>query len=586
MIRFTLAPFNKEIRLGTGLGDTFREGYTRKNFFADLQSGLVVGIVALPLAMALAIASGVAPQHGLYTVVVAGVFVAVLGGSRYQVTGPTAAFVILLFPIVQKFGLSGLLTAGFLAGILCVIYGLLRIGDIIQYVPHTVTTGFTSGIALVIGVIQLKDFLGLNIESPSTDFAHKVWQIGASMPSINGAEVLVGLLTLGIIIAAGKKLPRIPAPILAVGGMTLLTFIANWIWPEFSIDTITSRFTYLDHGALEHGVPRGLPHINWPWKMSDPNTAAFKMNWISIKEIIPSAFAISLLGSIETLITAVIADGMTRKKHNPNAELVALGIGNMLCPFLGGIPASGALSRTSTNIRFGAVSPISAIVHALFMLLVLILLTPVIGHIPMAALAALLMMVAWNMSERRNFVNIIRKGTWDDRLVLLTCFGLTVIFDMTVGVGAGIILASTLFIRRMALLTQADVVKNKLSLDSDQEMPLGNHVFYYRIRGSLFFGAAGRAMDRLPSLPAQCTHAIIDLDDVNFIDITGLVALDSALMALVSRGLKVAVIAPYPEVRAELLKLDQVSTTDGAVHLVSSRLTALRWANSPLEERI
>ncbi len=576
MAKFSLAPFYKDLGLGWALREAWREGYTRKSLIADLQAGVIVGIVALPLAMALAIASGVAPQQGLYTIIIGGALVALFGGSRYQVTGPTAAFVVLLLPVVQKFGLSGLLIAGFLAGIFCLLYGILRLGDIIQYVPHPVTTGFTCGIALVIAVIQIKDFFGLSIAQPSSDFIHRLVEIGSTLNSMQLREVIVGATTLALLILASKKFPRIPAPIFAISAVTIVTVILQRLLPDFSIATITSRFEFLHHGQIEHGIPRGLPGIQWPWRIHDPNTQDFAINWISIKEILPSAFAISLLGSIESLLSAVVADGMTRKKHNPNAELVALGIGNMITPFFGGIPATGAIARTSTNIRFGAVSPLAGVFHAAFIALVLLLLAPAIGYVPMAALAALLMFVAWNMAERRHFFNILRKGQLDDRLVLLTCFSLTVLFDMTVGVGAGIILSSTLFIRRIALLTQADVVQNSLHTDTDQDLPLGSHVFYYRIRGSLFFGAAERAMHRLPALPANCTHAIIDLDDVHFIDMTGLVALDSALKTLVQRKLKVAIVAPYPAVRAELLKLDLVATD---VQLSQSRLSALRWAN-------
>lgn len=576
MAKINLAPFSKNLGLAWALREVWREGYTRKSLWSDTVAGLIVGIVALPLAMALAIASGVAPQYGLYTIIIAGIAVAALGGSRYQVTGPTAAFVVLLLPIVQKFGLSGLLVAGFLAGFLCLCYGILRLGDIIQYVPHPVTTGFSSGIALVIASLQLKDFFGLKIEQTSSDFVHRLAELSGSITTIQPYELITASATLAIIIFAAKKAPRVPAPLVAVLSVTILTVIAKWLWSDFQVATILSRFTYLHHGVLEHGVPRGFPHLQWPWRAHDPNTPDFVLSWMNIKEILPAAFAISLLGSIESLISAVVADGMTRKKHNPNAELVALGIGNMLCPFFGGIPATGALSRTTTNIRHGAVSPIAAIIHAVFITLVVLLMAPYIGYIPMASLAALLVYVAWNMAERRHFLNILRRGQMDDRLVLLTCFGLTVLFDMTVGVGAGVILSSTLFIRRIALLTQADVVQNSLHLETDHDFPLSDHVFYYRIRGSLFFGAANRAMHLLPTLPAGCTHAIIDLDDVHFIDMTGLVALDSALKTLIDRKLKVAIIAPYPAVRAELLKLDLVATD---VQLIQSRLSALRWAN-------
>lgn len=567
----------KEIGLAWAARDVWREGYGKKQLVADVQAGLIVGIVALPLAMALAIAAGVAPQHGLYTVVIAGALVAALGGSRFQVTGPTAAFVVLLLPIVQKFGLTGLLVAGFLSGLLCLAYGLMRMGDIIQYVPHPVTTGFTSGIALVIAAIQLKDFLGLDIANPSSDFIHRMWEVASSLPTMKYAELGTGAMTLSLIVFAQKRLRKIPAPIIALSAVTMGIIIINWIFPEFEVATITKRFSYLKNGELHQGVPLGMPSFNFPWKAVDPNTPEFVFNWLNIKEIFPSAFAISLLGAIESLLSAVVADGMTQKRHNPNSELIALGIGNILCPFFGGIPATGAIARTTTNIRFGAQSPLSAVIHAFFVFVILISLAPYIGYIPMAALAGLLLFVAWNMSERQHFWNILKNGSFDDRFVLLACFGLTVIFDMTVGVAAGVILSASLFIRRMALITQAEQVRSSMQLDEERSFNVPDYVLYYRVTGSLFFGAAQRAMDRLSNLSTGYTHAIIDLEDCQFIDITGAVALDSTLKKLRSMNLKVGVIATFPDVRRELMKLAIFKEPHRDIRIVEGRGAALRW---------
>lgn len=578
MANLKIAPFFKDLKLAWALRSVWREGYSSKFFWSDVQAGLVVGVVALPLAMALAIASGVAPQQGLYTLIIGGAIVALLGGSRFQVTGPTAAFVVLLLPVVQKFGLSGLLVAGFLSGVMCLAYGLLRLGDVIQYVPHPVTTGFTSGIALVIAAIQVKDFFGLSIAQPSADFVERLSQIAHALPTVQANEIITACATLAMIIVFAKRVKAVPAPILALTLITLASLAWGWVWPNLSVASISTRFSYLLNGISHPGVPQGFPVFQWPWHSMDPNTPAFALNWLNIKEILPSAFAISLLGSIESLLSAVVADGMTGKKHNPNSELVALGVGNMICPFFGGIPAAGAIARTTTNIRFGAVSPLAAFTHAIFVLIVTLLLAPYIGYIPMAALAALLVFVAWNMSERQHFANILKNGSLDDRLVLLTCFGLTVLFDMTVGVGVGIILSSTLFIRRMALLTQGDVVQKRVSLDDETHIQVKDHVFYYRIQGSLFFGAAQKAMDRMSNLAPHYKSAIIDLDDVQFVDMTGLIALDSAVKRLQAMGLKVAVIAPHPQVRAELLKLSSF-TLGNTVYLVHSRPAAIRWAD-------
>ncbi len=577
MRRILLLPFIKEISLAWAWREVWREGYSRKNLSADFKAGLIVAFVALPLAMALAIAAGVAPQHGLYTVAISGVVVALLGGSRFQVTGPTAAFVVLLFPVVQKFGLSGLLVAGFLSGIITLGYGLLRLGDIIQYVPHPVTTGFTAGTAVVIATIQIKDFFGLEMPSASVDFIHRLWEIGTNFPTIKVIEVCVAVATALIIYFGQRRLVKLPAPIVALAAVTLGTVLLSWLFPEFEIATIAKRFTYFRRGELLNGVPKGLPPFSLPWFTTDPNTPSFALTWLNIKEILPSAFAISLLGSIETLLSAVVADGMTQKKHNPNSELIALGIGNILCPLFGGIPASGAISRTTTNIRFGATSPLASVFHSLVVLAILLVLAPYIGYIPMAALASLLLFVAWNMSERKHFWNILRNGGFDDRCVLVICFGLTVIFDMTVGVAAGVILAATLFIRRMALLTHADHLQRTVQLSESDVFVVPEHVLYYRVTGSLFFGAAQRAMDRISNLGHNYTHAIIDLENCQFIDMSGAVALDSTLKKLRSLSLKVAVIAVYPDVRRELGNLSIFKDPHPDIRVVEGRGAALRW---------
>ncbi|MGE0762356.1 MAG: SulP family inorganic anion transporter [Bdellovibrionales bacterium] len=580
-----IPPFIKEIRLGWALREVWREGYNNRQLVKDLQAGVIVGIVALPLAMALAIASGVAPQHGLYTAVIAGVVIAALGGSRFQVAGPTAAFVVLLLPIVERFGLAGLLTAGFLAGLMCVGYGVLRLGDIIQYVPHPVTTGFTSGIALVIATLQFKDFLGLDIAQPSSDFVHRLWDVSTAFSTINFFELATGALTLTILLVANRRYKKVPSPILALGIVSVLVLLLESFVPGFEVATIAKRFTYLNGNEILPGVPRGLPTLGWPWRWLDTNSVGFDMSWIKIKELLPSAFAISLLGSIETLLSATVADGMTRRKHNPNSELIALGIGNILCPFFGGIPAAGAISRTTANIRFGAVSPISAIVHGLFLGLTLLILAGLISYIPMASLAALLLFIAWSMSERYHFTNILRIGSLDDRLVLLTCFTLTVLFDMTVGIGVGIILSSTLFIRRMALDTQSSIVKKQIQVDEKTALQVGSHVLYYEIRGTLFFGAAQRAMERLSNLSPDYTHAIIDLDDVSFIDITGKVALASAIQHLRSVNIRVALLAPDKHVQDELAELDVIKYGGADVKVIKSRSAAVYWAHpDPTQE--
>jgi len=540
-------------KLFWALREVFVQGYTRKNLLQDVQAGVVVGIVALPLAMALAIASGVAPQNGIYTVIVGGAVIAILGGSRFQVSGPTAAFVVLLLPVVQKFGLSGLLIAGLISGVLCVTYGLLGLGDVIQFVPHPVTTGFTTGIALVIATLQFKDFFGLPVDTLSSDFLERSFQIASAIPNINLRELGIGAVTLAALIFAHKKVTKVPAPIFALGFVTLGVVLLDRFTGGFSVANIATRFSYQLNGETLSGIPRTLPLFSVP---------SFDLTWLHVKEIFPSAFAISLLGAIESLLSAVVADGMTMQRHNPNAELVAIGVGNILCPFFGGIPATGAIARTTTNIRFGAHSPLAAAFHSLTVLIILISLAPVVSYIPMASLAALLLFVAWNMAERHNFANILRIGGFDDRFVLLTCFGLTVMFDMTIGVAAGIVLSSTLFIRRMALSTQSEL--EQIQAEGNEHLPtIPQDVLYYRIKGNLFFGGAQRAMERFSSFTSPVHKVIFDLSDVTFIDITGLVAFDSAVRRALKMGLKVAVIAPKVSIQKELMKLDAFQA-DGA----------------------
>lgn len=576
-----IPPFVKEIRLASAIRETFEEGYSAKLFLKDLQAGFIVAVIAFPLAMALSIASGVAPQHGLYTIVIGGILIALLGGSRYQVTGPTTSFVILLLPIVQQYGIAGLLVAGLMSGLLCISYGVMRLGDVIQYVPHPVTTGFTSGVALVIGVMQLKDFFGFSVPNVSSDFVHKVLEIIGAFSSLNIYDLSTGAITLTLMLFAHFRFKKIPPPIFALTIVTLASvFVSRWL-PDFSIVTIAQRFSYHVGDQVMNGVPRGMPSFNWPWNWTSPQSNHFQLDWLTLKELLPSAFAISVLGSIETLLSATVADGMTGKKHNPNTELIALGIGNVICPFFGGIPAVGGLARTTTNIRYGAYSPISSIVHAVIVGLVLFILAPVTGAVPMAALAALLIFVAWNLFDRQHFVNILKLGSWDDRLVLLTCFGLTVLFDMKIGVGVGMLLSSTLFIRKMALLTESELIQDAVHIEGEPDVPVGPHVLYYRIRGTLFFGAAQRAMERLSRHSTAYTHAVIDLDDVYFIDLTGLVALQSALQKLKAMNLKIAIVTPHQEVQHELQKLGMMNPSQGGVQILKHRNAAVKWTETP-----
>ncbi len=494
-------------------------------------AGAVVGMVAVPLGMALAIASGVAPQYGLYTVVIAGAIVALMGGSRFQVTGPTAAFVVILAPIVQKFGFAGLLIAGFLAGAILVMMGLARMGRLIQFIPHPVTTGFTAGIAVVIATLQLKDFFGLQIAEMPERFYEKVIALVQAIPSMSSVEFGVGFVTLAILIFWQRFNKRIPAPLVALSVVTVGVVVLKKFFPELEVGTIGSRFTFEIDGVTGQGIPQRLPTFDWPWNYVGEDGRRFPFTLEAIEAIFPSAFAIAMLGAIESLLSAVVADGMARTKHDPDAELVALGIGNMVCPFFGGVPATGAIARTATNIRFGARSPLSAFFHAIFVLLVILIFAPYVSYLPMAALAALLILVAYNMSEFSHFVHIVRVAPKSDVIVLLICFTLTVLFDMVVGVTVGVVLAALLFMRRMADVTEGHRVESE-SLPVIGKKRFPRDVFVYEIDGPLFFGAAEKAAGTMAGISDKIKSVVFLMHEVPVMDVTGLVAFESAINKL------------------------------------------------------
>lgn len=542
----------QKLNLFFALRDSLKQGYGWTHFKSDVMAGVVVGMVAIPLGMALAIASGVPPQYGLYTVIVGGGIVALLGGSKFQVTGPTAAFVAILVPVVQKFGFPGLLVAGFFSGIILIIMGLLRMGKLIQFIPYPVTTGFTSGIAVVIGVLQVKDFLGLNIASMPERFHEKLFALFESFSSFSINEFFIGLTTLLILIFWQKLNKKIPAPLVALTLVTIISLILGQLFPGFHIETIGSRFTFELNGISGHGIPQMLPTINWPWKFNGEDGVDFILSFEMIEALLPSAFAIAILGAIESLLSAVVADGMTQTKHNPDSELIALGVGNLLCPFFGGIPATGAIARTTTNIRFGAKSPISSMIHALFTIIVILLFAPYVSYLPMAAMAALLLLVAYNMSERKHFVHILKIAPKSDVFVLLTCFSLTVIFDMVVGVTVGIVLAALLFMQRMARVTETIKI-NASDAQFNKGKPLPSDIVIYDIAGPMFFGAAEKAAGSMTDITDNIHGVVFLMSKVPTVDVTGLVALESAIRKLNSKE-KVVYLVGLNNQPAELIK--------------------------------
>jgi SulP family sulfate permease len=513
---------------GAALRAVLREGYSRRELRQDVLAGVVVGIVALPLAMALAIAVGVAPQFGLYTAIVAGLVIAALGGSRTQVSGPTAAFIVILAPIQAKFGLGGLLVSGLIGGLMLILMGLLRLGRLIEFVPHPVTTGFTAGIGTVIATLQVKDLLGLQIPKMPEHFLERIVAMARAIGTASPWEALIGALTLTVLVVLPRYTRRIPPPVVALPAVALVAVVLDRLIPSFEVATIASRFSSVVDGHVVHGIPRAAPSFMWPWSAPGPGGQPFDLSFATIRDLFPGAFAVAMLGAIESLLSAVVADGMARTRHDPDAELLAQGVGNVVAPFLGGIPATGAIARTATNIRSGARSPIAAMVHAVTVLAAIVALAPLIGYLPMAGLAALLLLVAWNMSEVKHFVHIVRVAPRADMAVLLTCYTLTVVFDMVVSVTVGVMLAALLFMRRMAEVTSASLSEGEnLALTA----PLPKGVLVYDVSGPLFFGAAQKAMATLGQVDSAKV-VILRLDQVPAMDATGLVALESAIKRL------------------------------------------------------
>lgn len=489
----------------------------------NILSGLTVGIIALPLSMALAIATGVPPELGLYTAIIAGIFAAVFGSSKVNISGPTAAFIVILIPIVQEFGITGLLLCGFLSGIILILVGFLRLGNLIELVPYPVTVGFTSGIALVIATFQIKDFFGLSIENFTGNYIDKIILLYKALDTFNLYEFLTAVSTLFILIIWKKTKSKIPPALIALGIVTLLVSFLN-ITYGLNISTINSSFSYNIAGIEGNGIPPVPLSFSIPWNFLSPQ----EINLDLFIKLLPHSIAIAILGALESLLCAVISDGMTGNKTDPNKELIGQGITNMLVPFFGGIPATAAIARTVANIDSGATNKISSIVHSLFILLSILLLAPYISYLPMASLSALLIMVAWNMSEIKHFTNILKIAPRDDVYVLLACFSLTVIIDMQVAVLVGIALASVLFIKRTIELYSIDLINDNLSNHPD--MP--KDILIYDINGPMFFGAAQKALKTLVNISEDKRIIILNMKNVSIMDITAMVALKSIIESM------------------------------------------------------
>lgn len=524
------------------IAHAFREAcidqpYNSRRFMRDLMAGVTVGIIAIPLAMALAIASGVAPQYGLYTAFIAGFIIALTGGSRFSVSGPTAAFVVILYPIAQSYGLGGLLLATLMSGVLLIIMALMRLGRFIEYIPESVTLGFTGGIAVVIATLQVKDFFGLPVETMPEHYWDKLAVLAQSFPALDTMSALVAVVTLAVMLAWPRLKTPVPPhlPAVVIGSLLAIWLNANGA----AVDTIGSRFSYLlPGGGSGAGIPPFLPEFAWPWQQADATGEAIGISWSMVRELLPAAFAIAMLGAIESLLCAVVLDGMTGKRHSANSELMGQGIGNVVVPFFGGITATAAIARSAANYRAGAESPVAAMIHAVVVLLALVSLAGVLAYLPMPAMASLLIMVAWNMSEAPKAIHLVKTAPRSDVLVFLTCFSLTVALDMVIAITTGVLLAAVLFMREMAEMTKVtDITTGKRV--SEENLPVGWRVF--KINGPLFFAAADRIFGELATLSRNVDGFILYMDGVTVLDAGGLSSLNKLIATCQSDGTRIVI---------------------------------------------
>ncbi|MGO4998228.1 C4-dicarboxylic acid transporter DauA [Oceanisphaera sp. W20_SRM_FM3] len=510
------------LQIGHALREScWHEPYGRQRFLKDLLAGITVGIIAIPLAMALAIASGVAPQYGLYTAIIGGFIIALTGGSRLSISGPTAAFVVILYPIAQQYGLGGLLLATVMSGLILIGLALVRLGRLIEYIPASATLGFTGGIGVVIATLQLKDFLGLTELKMPEHYLDKVSALVQAAPDFYGPSVMIALLTLAIMLLWPRLKIGVPAHLPAVIVASVLTWLLNNQGLE--IATISSQFSYvLADGSTGQGIPPVLPQFMWPWLQPGPEGGVLTLDWSLLQALLPAAFAIAMLGAIESLLCAVVLDGMTGKRHSANSELLGQGIGNIVAPFFGGITATAAIARSAANFKAGGQTPVSGMVHALVVLAALVLLAPMLAYVPMPAMAALLMVVAWNMSEAHKAVRLLKTAPLGDVWVFLTCFSLTILLDMVIAITAGILVAAVLFMRDIAEMTQVSDISTSRRFDATP-LPTGWSV--YKVNGPLFFAAADRVFSELAGLCRTQKGVILYLDAVSIVDAGGQAAL-------------------------------------------------------------
>nr|WP_319512571.1 SulP family inorganic anion transporter [uncultured Draconibacterium sp.] len=504
-----------------------RNGVSRKQITSDVLAGIVVGIVALPLAIAFAVASGVSPEKGLITAVVAGFLISLLGGSRVQIGGPTGAFIVIVYGIVQQYGINGLIISTVLAGIILIIFGVLKLGTLLKFIPHPLIVGFTSGIALVIFSTQIKDALGLTITDLPSGFIEK-WNVYISnLCNVNIAALLVTLATIAITLISGKFVKKIPGSFIAIILITLVVQIF-----KLPIATIETYF-----GEISNTIHFTIPQIH----LND------------LQNYLEPALTIALLGGIESLLSAVVADGMISGKHRSNTELIAQGIANVVTPFFGGIPATGAIARTATNIKNGGRTPIAGITHAITLLLIMLFLGKWAKLIPMSCLAGILIIVAYNMSEWRSFASIL-KGSVFDIIVLLTTFILTVLVDLTIAIEVGVVLSAILFMKRMSDISEKRInnIVDTDVIEDYSQLPAG--VSVYEISGPLFFASARRYSEVIQEIGQSCDTLILRMRHVSFIDETGMKNLQSSLSILKNKGVKVILSGVSAQLKTDLEK--------------------------------
>lgn len=569
------------VPLFAALRQTLRAGYSWKRLRGDLGAGVTVGIIAIPLAMALAIAVGVAPQHGLYTVLVAAPLIALTGGSRFNISGPTAAFVVILLPITQQYGLGGLLLCTLMAGLILLAMGLGRLGRLIQFIPYPVILGFTAGIGIVIATLQVKDLFGLSLPHTPQHYLEQVELLALALPGAHLGDTLVAMVCLAVLLVWPRFVPKVPGHLVALAVGALLGLLLDTL--GLPVATLGERFSYTVDGVSHPGIPPFLPDFAWPWNLPGADGQPLRLSFELIRQLLAPAFAIAMLGAIESLLCAVVADGMAGTRHDPNAELVGQGLGNLVAPLFGGITATAAIARTAANVRAGAFSPLAAIIHAGVVLTAMLLLAPLFSYLPMAALAALLVMVAWNMSEARHVLHTLRIAPRNDVVVLLVCLVLTVLFDMVLAVGVGLLLAAGLFIKRMSELTDTQPMPGHAQRALG-ELPAS--VVPYVISGPLFFGAADKALSVLRMLNPQVRVVVVEISAVPLLDMTALAALESLLEDYRRQGIGLVLVGTTPRVRLKLRRAG-IRREDGRLAYVQTleqaRAKALRWVGEPAE---